>query len=77
MTISVGPEVRNAVLDMALRNYGSLRDYARIMPPILGGHPANDLLATATALAYANNGKADDWMNRPVMNCPTVSKNLV
>ncbi len=49
---------------MALRNYGSLRDYARIMPPIWGGHPANDLLATATALAYANNGKADDRYQR-------------
>ncbi len=64
MTISVGPEVKNAVLDMALRNYGPLQDYARIMPPTQGGHPANDLLATATALAYANNGKADDLYQR-------------
>jgi uncharacterized protein YfaS (alpha-2-macroglobulin family)/TolA-binding protein len=64
MMISVGPELRNAVLDMALQNYGSLGDYARIMPPVYGGHPANDLLATATALAYANKGKADDMYSR-------------
>ena len=64
MTISVGPEVRNAVLDMALQNYGPFMDYARIMPPIWGGHPSNDLLATATALAYANHGKADDIYQR-------------
>ena len=64
MSISVGPEVRNAVLDMALQNYGPFMDYARIMPPIWGGHPSNDLLATATALAYANKGKADDVYRR-------------
>ena len=64
MTVSVGPDVKNAVLAMALQNYGPLRDYARMMPPVWGGHPANDLLATATALAYANNGKADDLYSR-------------
>lgn len=64
MTISIGPEVRNAVLDMALRTRGPLADHARIMPPIWGGHPSNDLLATATALAYANKGKADETYQR-------------
>ena len=29
-----------------------------------GGHPAHDLLATATALVYANQGKADDRHTR-------------
>ena len=60
MTISVGPEVKNAVLDMALQNYGPFTEYARIMPPIWGGHPSNDLLATATALAYANRDPVDE-----------------
>ncbi len=64
MTISIGPDVKGAVLDMALRNYGPLFDYARIMPPVWGEHPANDLLATATALSYANTGKADDRYSR-------------
>ncbi len=64
MTISVGPDVRNAVLDMALQHYGPLYDCARIMPPVWGSHPSNDLLATATALAYANHGKTDDHYAR-------------
>ena len=64
MTLSIGPDVKNAVLDMALQNHGPLIDYARIMPPVWGNHPANDLLATATALAYANQGKADDHHTR-------------
>ncbi len=59
MTLAIGPDVRDAVLDMALRRHGPLADYARIMPPVWGNHPAHDLLATATALAYANQGKAD------------------
>ena len=60
MTVSVGPDVRNAVLDMALQNYGPFCDYARILPPMWGEHPANELLAAASALAYTNSGKADD-----------------
>ena len=59
MTVSVGPDVKNAVLDMALQNYGPLYDYARIMPPVWGEHPANELIAAASALSYANSGKAD------------------
>ncbi|MCX6866176.1 MAG: hypothetical protein NTV46_08180, partial [Verrucomicrobia bacterium] len=64
MTLSIGPDVKTTVLDMAMRNCGSLGDYARIMPPPWGGHPGNDLLATASALAYANTGKADDMYAR-------------
>jgi tetratricopeptide (TPR) repeat protein len=64
MTIAIGPDVRDAVLDMAMQNHGPLVDYARIAPPMWGGHPAHDLLATATALAYANQGKADDRHTR-------------
>ncbi|MCF7673891.1 MAG: tetratricopeptide repeat protein [Akkermansiaceae bacterium] len=56
MTVAVGPDVRTAVLDMALRSFGPSRDMARLMPPVWGEHPANDLLATAAALAYANSG---------------------
>jgi len=64
MTLAIGPDVKDAVLDMALRNHGPFYDYARIAPPMWGGHPAHDLLATATALAYANQGKADDRHSR-------------
>ena len=64
MTLAIGPDVKDAVLDMALQNHGPLADYARIAPPMWGGHPAHDLLATATALAYANQGKADDRRTR-------------
>lgn len=59
MTVSVGPDVRNTVLDMALQHHGPVHDCARIMPPAWGEHPANDLLAASSALAYANSGKAD------------------
>lgn len=64
MTVSIGPDVKNAVLDMALRNYGPLGDYARIMPPPWGDHPSNELLAVASGLAYANAAKADDLYSR-------------
>ncbi|MCU0779705.1 MAG: hypothetical protein MUF04_01230 [Akkermansiaceae bacterium] len=56
MTVSVGPDIRAAVLDMALRGPAPLQDMARLMPPVWGVHPANELLATASALAYANQG---------------------
>jgi TolA-binding protein len=64
MTVSIGPDAKNSVLDMALRNYGPLGDYARIMPPPWGDHPANELLAVASGLAYANAAKADDLYSR-------------
>lgn len=64
MTLAIGPDVKNAVLDMALQHFGPMYDYARIAPPSWGDHPANDLLATATALAYANNSKAEDRYTR-------------
>ncbi len=64
MSIAIGPDVKNAVLDMALQNYVAMDDYIRIAPPSWGNHSSNDLLATATALAYANNGKADDRYTR-------------
>lgn len=59
MTVAIGPDLRTSVLDMALRRYGPCADMARLMPPPWGGHPANDLLATAAALAYANSGTPD------------------
>jgi len=64
MTLSIGPDVKTSVLDMALQNYGPLGDYARIMPPPWGEHPGNELLATASALAYANSGKADSMYSQ-------------
>jgi len=59
MTLSVGPDVKDAVLDMALRQYGPLAEYARIMPPVFGDSVGNELLAIASALAYANTGTDD------------------
>ncbi len=56
MTLSIGPDVRTSVLDMALSHYGPLYDMARLMPPSWGSHPSNDLLAVSSALAYANSG---------------------
>jgi uncharacterized protein YfaS (alpha-2-macroglobulin family)/TolA-binding protein len=56
MTIAVGPDVKNAVLDMALRQYGPASDYARIMPAAYGDTAGNELLAVASALAYATTG---------------------
>ena len=59
MSVAIGPDVRTAVLDMALRRSltGPCEDMARLMPPAWGDTPANDLLAAATALRYANTGK--------------------
>jgi TolA-binding protein len=61
MSVAVGPDVRTAVLDMALRRTrtGPCEDMARLMPPAWGDTPANDLLAAATALRYANTGKVN------------------
>ncbi len=59
MTIAVGPDLKNAVLDMALRQYGPASDYARIMPAAYGDSTGNELLAIASALAYANTGAGD------------------
>jgi TolA-binding protein len=59
MTLSVGPNLKNAVLDMALRQYGPVAEYARIMPPVFGDSVGNELLAIASALAYANTGTDD------------------
>lgn len=54
MTLSVGPELQGAVIDMAMANTSGDMPMARIMPPVWGGHPAHDLLAVASGLAYAN-----------------------
>jgi TolA-binding protein len=66
MSVAVGPEVRTAVLDMALRRggTGACTDMARLLPPAWGDTPANDLLAAATALRYARAGKADESYTR-------------
>jgi len=60
MSVAICPDVRNSVLDMALRHswYGPCQDMARLLPPAWGDTPANDLLAAATALRYANTSKA-------------------
>ena len=64
MTLSIGPDVKTSVLDMALNNFGPLADMARVMPPPWGEHPSNELLASASALAYANAGKNSEMYSR-------------
>ncbi|MCX6878934.1 MAG: tetratricopeptide repeat protein [Verrucomicrobia bacterium] len=66
MSVAIGPDVRTAVLDMALRRSwaGPCNDMARLLPPAWGDTPANDLLAAATALRYANTGKVDETYTR-------------
>ena len=66
MSVAIGPDIRTAVLDMALRRgwVGPVQPMARIVPPILGDTPANDLLAAATALRYAQSGKVDETYPR-------------
>jgi tetratricopeptide (TPR) repeat protein len=62
MSIALGPDVRTSVLDMALRRgwAGPCEPMARLRPPAWGDTPANDLLAAATALRYAQAGKVDE-----------------
>ena len=59
MSVAIGPDIRTAVLDMALRRSfsGPCEPMARLLPPTPGDTAANDLLASATALRYANTGK--------------------
>jgi len=66
MSIALGPDIRTSVLDMALRRpeFGLCADMARIAPPCWDGHPANDLLAIAAALAYANSGRVEETYAR-------------
>jgi len=66
MSVSVGPDIRTAVLDMALRRgwIGLGESMSRLMPPDRGGSPADDLLAAATALRYAQSGKANEMYPR-------------
>ncbi|MFH0880486.1 MAG: alpha-2-macroglobulin family protein, partial [Lentisphaerota bacterium] len=61
MTISVGPDIRTRVLDMALRTYwtGPFDSVALLCPPPWDDTSANDLLAIASALAYANQGNVE------------------
>ena len=63
MTVAVGPDIQSSVLDMAMQNYGPCGDMARLLPPPWGDHPSNDLLAVASALAYANAGRADQMVS--------------
>jgi hypothetical protein len=62
MSVALGPDVRTAVLDMALRRgwAGPCEVMARLSPPAWSDTPANDLLAAATALRYAQTGKVDE-----------------
>jgi len=64
MTIAVGPDVKDAVLDMALGQYGPASDYARIMPARYGDSVGNELLSIASALAYANTGTGESTHSR-------------
>ena len=69
MSVSVGPDVRTSVLDMALRHgwiglEGASYPMARLNPTIIGDTPANDLLAAATALRYAQTGKVNETYTR-------------
>jgi tetratricopeptide (TPR) repeat protein len=67
MTVSVGPELQGAVIDMAMGNSMVDTPMARILPPVWGGHPAHDLLAVASGLAYANAAGAGDPRSRPLV----------
>jgi alpha-2-macroglobulin len=64
MTIAVGPDVKDAVLDMTLGQDGLAGDYARIMPAAYGDSVGNELLSVASALAYANAGTGDSTHSR-------------
>ncbi len=66
MSVALGPDVRTSVLDMALRRgwAGPCESLARLRPPAWGETPANDLLAAATALRYAQTGKVDETYPR-------------
>ena len=66
MSVVLGPEVRTAVLDLALRRgwAGPGEALARLRPPAWGDTPANDLLAAATALRYAQTGQVDETYAR-------------
>ncbi|MCE9611841.1 MAG: tetratricopeptide repeat protein [Chthoniobacter sp.] len=59
MALSVGPDLRTALFDMALRNDPGFGQVSRLHPGSWGNHPAHELLAVASALAYANTGKVD------------------
>jgi len=61
MSVAIGPDVRTAVLDLALRRgwFGPCDAMARLSPPGWGDTPANDLLAAAAGLRYAQSGKVD------------------
>lgn len=59
MALNVGPDVRTALADMALRNDAGFGQLSRLHPGSWGNHPAHELLAVASALAYANTGKVD------------------
>ena len=59
MALSVGPDVRTALFDMALRNDSAFGQVSRLHPGSWGNHPAHELLAVASALAYANTGKVE------------------
>jgi tetratricopeptide (TPR) repeat protein len=80
MTVSVGPDIRTTVLDMALRRYwfGPCDALARICPPVWGEHPANELLAVASALAYANQGRVEEPYRRQLAeHARTLAASLV
>lgn len=64
MTVSVGPDLKTSVMEMALQNPGPLADYCRIMPPYWHGHPGDELLAVSAALGYAREGKAGEPYSR-------------
>lgn len=66
MSVAIGPDVRTAVLDMALRRgwVGPCDAIARLSPRRGGDTPANDLLAAAAALRYAQTGKVDETYTR-------------
>jgi TolA-binding protein len=66
MSVAVGPDVRTAVLDMALRRgfVGPCDSMARLSPPAWGDTPANELLAAVTALRYAQSGKVAETYPR-------------
>ncbi|HNQ87721.1 MAG TPA: MG2 domain-containing protein [Verrucomicrobiota bacterium] len=68
MSVALGPDLRTAVLDMALRRGGAgpSDPMARLRPPGWGDTPANDLLAAAAGLRYALAGQIGESYSRPL-----------
>ena len=85
MTITVGPSMKQSVIDMALGNAitpwakgGSNRRYWISPPPRIGGFTGSDLLAAVSALEFARKAKASPTeLNRLGIRIRTLTGSLV